>query len=68
MKDAVKEYYGQVLQHTDDLQTSACCTDVGVPDEQRRLLANIHDDCLLYTSDAADDQGLGGGSGGGGGG
>ena len=44
MKDSVKEYYGRVLQHSNDLQTSACCTDIGLPDAMRRLLANIHDE------------------------
>ena len=24
--DAVKEYYGEVLQNTSDLKTDACCT------------------------------------------
>ena len=32
------------------------------------LQDEVFGDCLLYTSDAADDQGLGGSSGGGGGG
>ena len=46
MKDSVKEYYGQILQHSGDLQTSACCTDAGMPDELRRVLANVHAEVL----------------------
>ncbi|MEN8180781.1 MAG: methyltransferase domain-containing protein [Pseudomonadota bacterium] len=46
MKDLVKEYYGQILQHSNDLQTNACCTDSSMPDELRTVLANIHDEVL----------------------
>lgn len=46
MKDSVKEYYGQILQSTNDLQTNACCTDTGVSDELRRMLSNIHPEVL----------------------
>jgi SAM-dependent methyltransferase len=46
MKDSVKEYYGQILQHSNDLQTNACCTDSSMPEELRTVLANIHDEVL----------------------
>lgn len=46
MKDSVKEYYGKVLQHSNDLKTSACCTDAGMPDALRRVLANIHPEVM----------------------
>ncbi|MEN8167535.1 MAG: methyltransferase domain-containing protein [Pseudomonadota bacterium] len=46
MKDSVKEYYGQVLQHSGDLQTNACCTDSDMPDPLRKVLANIHEEVL----------------------
>ncbi len=46
MKDSVKEYYGQILQHSNDLQTNACCTDSTMPAELRTVLANIHEEVL----------------------
>ncbi len=46
MKDSVKEYYGQILQHSNDLQTNACCTDSSMPAELRTVLANIHEEVL----------------------
>ncbi len=46
MKDTVKEYYGQVLQHSGDLQTNACCTDAEMPGYLRDALSNIHDEVL----------------------
>jgi SAM-dependent methyltransferase len=42
MKDSVQTYYGKILQHTDDLKTSACCTAADIPESLRRVLANIH--------------------------
>jgi SAM-dependent methyltransferase len=46
MKDSVKAYYGQILQHSNDLKTSACCTDANMPEQLRRLLANVHEEVL----------------------
>ncbi|KGJ93855.1 DUF2064 domain-containing protein [Colwellia psychrerythraea] len=46
MHDVVKDYYGKVLQTSDDLQTNACCTDSQLPNETKRILANIHDEVL----------------------
>ena len=40
--DDVKDYYGKVLQGSDDLQTNACCTPDDVPDYLRAVLAKIH--------------------------
>jgi len=42
MKEAVKEYYGRILQHTGDLQTNACCTDGDLPAYLKNCMANIH--------------------------
>jgi len=42
MKDAVKEYYGKVLQGSEDLKTDACCTDTAMPDFVKRGLSKIH--------------------------
>lgn len=44
IRDNVKDYYGEVLQSTDDLKTSACCPIDGMPDFLKPYLANIHDD------------------------
>ena len=38
----VKDYYGKVLQGSDDLQTNACCTPDDVPDYLKAVLAKIH--------------------------
>ena len=38
----VQDYYGKVLQGSEDLQTNACCTPSGVPDYLRAVLAKIH--------------------------
>ncbi len=40
--DDVKDYYGKVLQGSDDLQTNACCTPDDVPDYLRDVLGKIH--------------------------
>ncbi len=42
MKDSVQEYYGKVLQHSNDLKTNACCTDGEMPVSLRKVFANIH--------------------------
>ncbi|MES9904743.1 MAG: methyltransferase domain-containing protein [Sedimenticola sp.] len=42
MRDTVKEYYGQILQHSDDLKTSACCTTNDTPSHLKQAMANIH--------------------------
>lgn len=46
MHENVKNYYGKVLQHSDDLQTNACCTSVAPPEHIKSALLNIHDDVL----------------------
>ncbi len=40
--DDVKDYYGKVLQGSDDLQTNACCTPDDVPAYLREVLGKIH--------------------------
>lgn len=44
--EVVRNYYGQVLQSSDDLKTSACCTPGAMPDRLKQVLANIHDEVL----------------------
>lgn len=43
---AVQEYYGKVLQGSDDLQTNACCTPDAMPGHVKAALANVHDEVL----------------------
>ncbi|MCB0408277.1 MAG: methyltransferase domain-containing protein, partial [Bdellovibrionales bacterium] len=42
--ESVKEYYGKVLQSSQDLQTSACCTAESMPAYLRPILKDIHDE------------------------
>ncbi|WP_029132664.1 methyltransferase domain-containing protein [Sedimenticola selenatireducens] len=45
MKESVQEYYGKILQHSNDLQTNACCTgSADTPDFLKTAMANIHDE------------------------
>lgn len=44
--DDVKDYYGQVLQGSDDLQTDACCTPDAMPLFVRKVLSAIHPEVL----------------------
>jgi SAM-dependent methyltransferase len=46
MHDIVKNYYGQQLQSSADLKTSACCDISSVPDWLKPLLARIHPEVL----------------------
>jgi SAM-dependent methyltransferase len=42
----VQRYYGETLESSDDLKTTACCTADAVPDFAKPLLAEIHDEVL----------------------
>lgn len=44
MNEAVQEYYGKVLQHSDDLKTDACCTDINIPAYLKKAMAAVHDE------------------------
>ncbi len=44
--ESVKEYYGEVLQTSADLQTNACCTAGDMPDELKAILSKVHDEVL----------------------
>jgi len=46
MHEQVKDYYGKTLQSSDDLQTSACCTDTDLPDYLKPILSKIHDEVM----------------------
>lgn len=45
-RDNAKEYYGKVLQGTDDLKTSACCTGDAIPEAHKAILKDIEDEIL----------------------
>jgi SAM-dependent methyltransferase len=51
MNDAVKEYYGKVLQGSHDLKTNACCTDTEIPEHLKRAMNNIHDEVAAHYYD-----------------
>lgn len=44
MLDFVKQYYGEILEKTGDLKTSACCTLEAPPTHVRDALALVHAD------------------------
>ncbi|MGI1677846.1 MAG: methyltransferase domain-containing protein [Cellvibrionaceae bacterium] len=46
MQEFVQEYYGQQLQSSEDLKTSACCDISAIPEWLKPLLANIHPEVL----------------------
>ncbi|MAF84717.1 MAG: methyltransferase type 11 [Chromatiales bacterium] len=46
MHTEVQNYYGEVLQSTDDLKTSACCTADAPPEHLRAALARVHDEVI----------------------
>jgi SAM-dependent methyltransferase len=41
--EVVKDYYGKVLESSEDLKTSACCDGGSVPADLEPLLANVHE-------------------------
>jgi len=43
-KQDVQEYYGETLESSDDLKTSACCPIDAMPKNIRPYLKNIHDE------------------------
>jgi len=43
----VKDYYGKVLQSSDDLKTDACCTVEGLPEYLKPILSKVHDEVLM---------------------
>lgn len=46
ISESVRHYYGQVLQSSNDLKTSACCSIDAMPPHLKPLLANIHPEVL----------------------
>jgi len=46
MHEDVQNYYGKVLQQTEDLKTNACCTSGDLPRHVKTALAKVHDEVL----------------------
>lgn len=46
MRESVKDYYGKILQNSDDLKTNACTTDNKLPLHIRQALSNVHETVL----------------------
>jgi arsenite methyltransferase len=44
--ESVREYYGQVLQSSGDLKTSACCSIDAMPAHLRVLLSSLHPEVI----------------------
>jgi SAM-dependent methyltransferase len=44
--DQVRTYYGRTLQSSDDLKTSACCSDEAGPEHHRPILSLLPDEVL----------------------
>ncbi|MBW3558579.1 MAG: methyltransferase domain-containing protein [Proteobacteria bacterium] len=42
----IQDYYGRVLQGSQDLKTSACCTPDDMPAHVKALLSNVHEEVL----------------------
>ncbi|MDP3848049.1 MAG: methyltransferase domain-containing protein [Pseudomonas sp.] len=43
MLESVQNYYGKILQHSDDLKTSACCDASNMPQWLKPLLSKVHE-------------------------
>ena len=43
---AVRDYYGQTLQSSDDLKTTACCSDEAVPEHHKPILSVLADEVM----------------------
>jgi len=43
---SVQDYYGNVLQGSEDLKTDACCTTDAIPGYVKSVLSQIHDEVL----------------------
>jgi len=46
ISESVRHYYGQVLQSSNDLKTSACCSIDAMPSYLKALLTNLHPEVL----------------------
>ena len=42
----VQNYYGQQLQHSNDLKTDACCSKANIPPYIKEIIRKIHPEVL----------------------
>lgn len=47
MMNEVQEYYGKILQQSDDLKTDACCTTDTMPRYIKNILSQINDEVMM---------------------
>ena len=52
ISESVRHYYGQVLQSSNDLKTSACCSIDAIPAHLKMLLAKLHPEVVERFTDA----------------
>ncbi|CAM9507085.1 unnamed protein product [Chrysoparadoxa australica] len=45
-RESVKEYYGKILNKSDDLKTNACTTDSGLPDHIKGVLRKVNPEVI----------------------
>ncbi|MCX7100837.1 MAG: methyltransferase domain-containing protein [Methylobacter sp.] len=46
ISESIRHYYGQVLQTSNDLKTSACCSIDAMPGHLKSMLSNLHPEVL----------------------
>ncbi|MCR9133366.1 MAG: methyltransferase domain-containing protein [bacterium] len=46
LHDQVATYYGKTITSTNDLKTSACCTNIEYPSHIKQILSELHDETL----------------------
>lgn len=46
VSESIQNYYGKVLQSTNDLKTTACCTTEVVPEHLKPILSEIEDEVM----------------------
>ena len=62
VRSGVQTYYGETLQTSDDLKTSACCTPYDLPKRIRGILSNVPDEvkAKYYGCGSPTPQGIDG--------
>jgi len=62
VRSSVQTYYGETLQTSDDLKTSACCTPYDLPKRIRGILSNVPDEvkAKYYGCGSPTPQGIDG--------
>jgi hypothetical protein len=42
--ETIQEYYGKILKGSKDLKSNACCSSESLPEDHRKILAEIDDE------------------------